>query len=125
VSVALALASQLALAHGGHHAQPAAAPAVVGTSAADEQTVITVSRDGAGITGTAWSQSCPDGSGGDCCCKHQSVTAGTAQVSIADSSGWTRPVPPPSARPAIPSPETLPQQPFVSRALPRAPPSFS
>src|SRR5690348_7382939 len=68
VSAVLAFASQLALAHGGHHAEPAAAAVVstpvVNTPGGDEQAIVAASRDGRGVAGTAWSRSCPDGSGG-------------------------------------------------------------
>ncbi|HKU70180.1 MAG TPA: hypothetical protein VJQ51_05020 [Burkholderiales bacterium] len=125
VSVVLALASQLALAHGGHHSGPAAAPPVVSTPPAGEQAVIFPAKAESGFTQAAWSQSCPDGSGGDCCCKHEPATPVSAKIALVHSAGPIHPAPSLSSRPAHRLTETAPQQSAVSRALPRAPPSFS
>jgi hypothetical protein len=121
IAVVLALASQLALAHGArHHEQPAAAPQAV-----EDPAAAVAARAVPQSVQAAWSQSCPDGSGGDCCCKHQPAGTGAAKFAIAASRGWMRPVSLPTARPAVLPAETLPQQPLVSPALPRAPPRFS
>src|SRR5262249_14327320 len=59
----LALASQLALAHGGHHHQQDAAPATGGHA----PEAVTAGRAAERPVTAAWTQSCPDGSGGECC----------------------------------------------------------
>jgi invasion protein IalB len=117
---ALALASQLAQAHGSHHHERDAAPHVAGSEG-----VLTPDHVALPSVHAAWTQTCPDGSGGDCCCKHHSVTTGTAKVALVNSGGWARPAAAAPAGFSAPPVETFSQQFITSRALPRAPPFFS
>ena len=121
-AAALALASQLALAHGGHHHEPAAVPRVAGETGFVEAGATAAPH----AVEAVWSQSCPDGSGGgECRCKDQPVNPGVAKIAIAGAGGWTRPVPQPAVGPTTRFAETFPQQDVVSGARPRAPPHFS
>jgi hypothetical protein len=121
LAVVLALASQLALAHDGHHQQPEAAPATAGYA----PEAVTAARAPERSAEAAWSSSCPDDSGGECCCKHQPSTTAPHKAAIVNFGGWTRPTSRISAPPASRPVELLPQQSVVSHALPRAPPLFS
>jgi hypothetical protein len=124
LAAVLALASQLALAHGGHHHEPAAAPQAAGSGQSSAPSVA-AGKVSSRSAAAAWSSSCPGGSGGDCCCKHQPSGPGPAKFAISRFGGWTQPAALRSERPAMLPAETLPQQPFASRALPRAPPFSS
>jgi hypothetical protein len=121
MAAVLALASQLALAHDGHHHQQEAAPAAAGYA----PEAVTAGRATERPAEAAWSPSCPDDSGGECCCKHQPSTTAPHQAAVVNFGGWTRPASRISAPPASRPVEPLPRQPAVSRALPRAPPLFS
>jgi hypothetical protein len=120
LAAVLSTASQLALAHGGHHQQEAAAP-----MAGYAPEAVAAGRATERPAAAAWAPSCPDGSGGECCCKHQPSTSGPGKAALVHFSGWTRPASRMSTPPASRPVEFLPLQSAVSPALPRAPPLFS
>jgi hypothetical protein len=121
LSVVLSMVSQLALAHGGHHHQQETAPA----TAWQMPEAVTAGRTAPHSAAAAWSSSCPDGSGGECCCKHQPSTPSPDKAVLVNFGGWTRPASRISAPPVNWPRELLAQQSSVSPALPRAPPLFS
>jgi hypothetical protein len=123
LAAVLALAPQLAVAHGGHDhgdqpvSQPAGADGPADTGQAQAQ------MPAAPI---AWSKSCPGGSGGKCCCGSTAVSPVSGTIPVVHAGGWSRPAPLCGAEVAPPAADALLHSHFVhSTAFPRAPPLFS